>query len=388
MAELKLPDASGRPERYALRGVPVAAVRREPPKSRIALAAAHVVVDPFADARKDGKETIDWDATVSVRSHLAGLGLGIAEAMDTSQRGMGLGPEQAMELVERSNASLTAEGHPPVYAGCGTDGIAEGDDAGLDGLKEAYVEQVGRVQKAGARVIVMASRRLAALAKGPEDYAEVYREVLGACDEPAILHWLGEMFDPALAGYWGAPDAGAAMDACLGIIAENSRKVGGIKLSLLDERLELEMRARLPEGVRMYTGDDFNYPSLITGNGDGHSDALLGVLGPIAPVASAALAALDEGDAGGCRRMLDTTVGLARHVFKAPTMNYKTGVAFLAWLNGLQDHFVMVAGAQSARPLPHFTELFRLADGCGLLADPDLAAERMAAFMVPHGFRQ
>lgn len=371
-----------------MRGNPVAPAGRPAAKKRLALAAAHVVADPFADAQPLADERIDWDATVGIRLHLARLGLGIAEAMDTAQRGNGLVWDDALELVKRSNEALVGEGFPAVFAGCGTDGLAPGEKTDVAGLQSAYLGQIDAVQKTGARVIVMASRHLAATAKGADDYAEVYKAALAGCDKPAILHWLGEAFDPMLAGYWGNADTEKAAENCLAIIADNKDKVDGIKLSLLDKDLEVSFRRRLPEGVRMYTGDDFNYPELIVGDDQGHSDALLGIFGPIAPVASEALEALDQGDDRRCLDMLSSTVGLSRHIFKAPTMHYKTGVAFLAWLNGLQDHFIMIAGAQSMRPLPYFTELFRLADGCGLLSDPDLAVARMSSFLLQYGFSQ
>ena len=386
MPSVSLPDLGGKTDLYVLQGEPVKAKKRSPARARVAMAAAHVVVDPFADAQPGEATAIDWDATLSIRRHLADLGLGIAEAMDTAQRGMGLGWEEALELIRRSNEGLSGYEGLPIYSGCSTDNLEAGRAASLDEVKSAYLRQIEEVQQAGGRVIVMASRSLAAASSGPECYAEVYRTALQACDEPAILHWLGEAFDPALKGYWGSDDMEEAGNCCLEIISENQDKVDGIKLSVLDKHFEISLRERLPQGVRMYTGDDFDYPELIVGDEKGHSDALLGILGPIAPVASEALAALDAGDSDRCLERLESTVGLSRHIFSKPTYHYKTGVAFLAWLNGLQDHFVMLAGAQSMRPLPYFTKLFRLADQCGLLADPDLAVSRMETLLAQHGF--
>ena len=382
---IKLPDEQGKLQDYVMQASPVKVVARPSFTSRIAMAATHVVVDPLAGGQPGEGEKIDFDTTISVRCHLASLGFGIAEVMDTSQRGMGLAPAAAMELVEKSNAALVAEGYSPVFAGCGTDDISPDEEVQLDDLVDAYLRQVEKVQNAGARVIVMASRKVAEWARNADDYVKVYKEVLGACEKPAILHWLGEMFDPALRGYWGADEMDEAIDCVLGIIKENSAKVDGIKVSLLDKDIEIEMRRRLPEKVRMYTGDDFNYPELITGDEKGHSDALLGILGPIAPVASEALEALDNNDAKLCRKLLASTEPLSRHIFCSPTYHYKTGVVFLAWLNGLQNHFVMLSGAQAMRPLPYFARLFRLADECGLLSDPMLATHRMNSFLSLYG---
>src|SRR5690606_18626804 len=214
----------------------------------------------------------------------------------------------------------------------------------------------------GGRVILMASRALAAAARSPDDYARVYGHVLSQVKQPVILHWLGEMFDPALVGYWGNSDHGVAMDTCLDVIAAHADKVDGIKISLLSAEKEIAMRRRLPASVRMYTGDDFNYAELIAGDGQGYSHALLGIFDAIAPAASAALAALGRGNDNEFFDILEPTVALSRHIFAAPTRFYKTGVVFLAYLNGLQEHFVMVGGQQSTRSLQHLAELFRLAD--------------------------
>jgi len=193
------------------------------------------------------------------------------------------------------------------------------------------------------------------------------------------------MFDPALAGYWGHRDHRSAIDSVLGIIAAHAHKVDGIKISLLDRTIERDMRRRLPRGVRMYTGDDFHYAELIAGDDQGHSDALLGIFDAIAPAASAALSALAGGDRPAFDAILATTVPLARHIFEAPTRFYKTGIVFMAYLTGLQDHFIMVGGQQSARSLPHLAELFRRADRAGLLRDPELAHRRMCGVLALYG---
>jgi hypothetical protein len=318
---------------------------------------------------------------MAFRRHLAGLGLGIAEAMDTAQRGMGLDWAGALELIARTKAELP---DALVANGCGTDHLGPGPHS-LDAVRRAYLEQVEAIQTVGGRIILMASRALVAAAKGPEDYLRVYSEVLAACDAPVILHWLGEMFDPALAGYWGAADFEGGMETALAVIAANTAKVDGIKISLLDKQKEIVMRRRLPAGVKMYTGDDFNYPELIEGDAEGFSHALLGIFDPLAPAAAAAVSRLGAGDAAGFRAILDPTVPLARLIFRAPTQYYKTGVVFLAWLNGFQDHFIMLNGAQAMRPLPYFTQVFRLADGCGLLRDPEMAVGRMKRMLAMYG---
>ena len=351
-----------------------------PIASRIAYAAAHVAARPAGENTPGAPAAIDWDATLAFRRHLWSFGLGVAEAMDTAQRGMGLDWPAARELITRSSAEAHAVGGR-IAAGAGTDHVP--DVAGLDGVVAAYEQQLEVVHDAGARPILMASRQLAGIARGPDDYVKVYGRLLEQAAEPVILHWLGSMFDPALTGYWGSADLDAATDTLLGIIADHASTVDGVKVSLLDADREVQLRRRLPEGVRVYTGDDFNYPELIrTG-----SDALLGVFAPIAPAASAALQALDAADPAGYDRILDATVPLARHLFAAPTYYYKTGVAFLAWLAGHQPGFVMVGGLQSARSAVHLAEAYRLADGLGLLPDPELAAERVRAFLAVAGVR-
>ncbi len=373
--ELVLPRRDGRLERYAPRLEGPEWPRPAAPfRSRVAYAAAHVVKDPLGP--DSGPEAIDWDATVAYRRHLWSYGLGVAEAMDTAQRGMGLDWEATKVLVQR--ACLAArEAGGAIVCGASTDQGPAGETLALDDIVELYLEQVEHIEASGGRVVVMCSRHLARAARGPDDYAYVYDRVLSRVKEPAVVHWLGEMFDPSLAGYWGSRDVAAAMDACLAVLTAHADKVEGIKLSLLDAAHEVTMRARLPGGVRMFTGDDFNYPDLILGDGTHHSDALLGIFDAIAPAASAALQALDAGDEARYRAVFEPTVALSRLVFEAPTFNYKTGVVFLAYLNGFQDHFRMVGGLESARSVTHLSELFVLADRAGVLLEPDLAVERM-----------
>lgn len=384
LKELLLPRADGSIAPYFPTGEPVPAVPASPPKSRIAYAAAHVVVDPLADVSPPIEAALDWEATLAYRRHLWSLGLSVAEAMDTAQRGMGLGWDASKELIRRSVDEARALGGD-IACGAGTDHLEASSGVTLEDVAAAYEEQCGFVEGVGGRVILMASRALAAAAEGPDDYASVYGRILSQVSKPVILHWLGEMFDPELAGYWGYRDLDRAMDVCLQIIRDHASKVDGIKLSLLDEEREVEMRRRLPDGVRMYTGDDFNYPALIRGDGKNHSDALLGIFDAIAPAASAALHALDAGDENRYHSLLAPTVPLSRHIFKEPTRFYKTGVVFLAYLNGHQSHFRMVGGAESARSVVHLAELFVLADEAGLLADPELAAERMRRVLAVAG---
>jgi hypothetical protein len=383
---IRLPRADGTVALYALR--PPAASPESaaagPIRSRMAYAAAHVVCDPLADYDPLADAKLDWEATLAYRRHLWSLGLGVAEAMDTAQRGLGLTWSAARELIGRSLAEAQATGGV-IACGAGTDQLAPDECAHLDKIERAYEEQVGYVEGRGGRVILMASRALARAATGPDDYRRVYGTILRQASRPVILHWLGDMFDPQLAGYWGARDVTEAMDVCLGIICEHRAQVDGIKISLLDAEREVEMRARLPAGVRMYTGDDFNYERLILGDASGHSDALLGIFDAIAPAASDALRALDRGDVAGYHAALGPTVPLARHIFQRPTYAYKTGIVFLAYLNGHQTHFRMVGGAESWRSLPHLAELFRLADGAGLLVDPERAVVRMRQVLALAG---
>lgn len=386
MPDVTLPRADGTLESYRLWPPPDFARRANARRNRVALAAAHVVADPRADVDPWTAAALDWESTLAYRRYLWGLGFGVAEAMDTAQRGMGLDWPTSLELIRRSVAEARAVGGAPLLAsGAGTDHLAPGIDVRVEDVIAAYEEQCSAVEAAGSRIILMASRALAACARGPEDYATVYARILSQVREPVILHWLGEMFDPALAGYWGHDDHWRAMEVCLAIIKEHAAKVDGIKISLLSEEKEVEMRRRLPAGVRMYTGDDFNYPRLIAGDGRHASDALLGIFDAIAPAAAAALDALAEGDMAAYEEIMAPTLPLSRHIFKAPTRFYKTGVVFLAWLNGHQDHFTMVGGQESARSTLHLADLFRLADRAGLLRDSELAAERMSMLLRVRG---
>ncbi|RFC00323.1 dihydrodipicolinate synthase family protein [Rhizobium leguminosarum bv. trifolii] len=371
---------------YTLTGTPIELKKREAKDfPRIAFAAAHVVADPLADNDPWVTPAIDWDRTLAFRHRLWDLGLGVAEAMDTAQRGMGLGWPEARDLLRRALAEAAGRKDALIACGAGTDHLVPGPDVTIDTILKAYEEQIETVEAAGGRIILMASRALAVTAKGPDDYIRVYDRILRQVKEPVIIHWLGEMFDPALEGYWGNGDHLKAMETCLEVIEANSAKVDGIKISLLSKEKEVTMRRQLPKAVRMYTGDDFNYAELIAGDEEGHSDALLGIFDAIAPAASAALDALGRKSNHEFFDLLEPTVPLSRHIFKAPTRFYKTGVVFLAYLNGLQDHFTMVGGQQSTRSLTHLAELFRLADKARVLADPELATARMKQVLAVHG---
>ena len=353
---------------------------------RAAYAAAHVVRDPFAAADPMLEAAIDWDATLAYRRYLWGLGLGVAEAMDTAQRGTGLPYPAALELIRRSVAEARHFGADALLAcGAGTDHLLPAPGQTVADVIAGYEEQCEAVESAGGRIILMASRALAACAMSPEDYLRVYDRILSQVSEPVILHWLGEVFDPALAGYWGHADHDRAMDVCLELIRRHAAQVDGIKISLLSAEKEIAMRRRLPEGVLMYTGDDFNYADLIAGDEEGHSHALLGIFDPIAPAASAALAALGRDERDRYDAILAPTVPLSRHIFESPTRFYKTGVVFMAYLNGHQDHFTLLGGQESARSALHLSTVVRLADQAGLLRDPERAAERAARVMAAYG---
>jgi len=356
-----------------------------PKFNRVAYAAAHVVADPLADNDPWLDAAVDWDKTIAFREYLWDLGLGVAEAMDTAQRGMGLDWSGAKELIRRALEAARRRPGVKIACGAGTDHLDANAQVSIDDIVRAYEEQIETIEGMGGQLILMASRALTRAATSPEDYARVYGRILRQVREPVIIHWLGEMFDPALAGYWGADDHIAAMETCLTILHDHAGKIDGIKISLLSKEKEISMRRRLPQGVRMYTGDDFNYAELIAGDEDGYSDALLGIFDAIAPAASAGLARLATGDTQGFHGILEPTVPLSRHIFKSPTRFYKTGVVFLAWLNGLQDHFVMIGGQESARSLLHLADLFRLADKARVLHDPDLAAARMSKLLGVHG---
>ncbi|WP_431982392.1 dihydrodipicolinate synthase family protein [Streptomyces qinglanensis] len=402
---IRLPDpATGGLRTHEPRRVPAPAVRGRRPEgtgprprcaSRRLLAAAHVVADPLADVPPDGPAALDWDATLAFRHHLWSHGLGVAEAMDTAQRGAGLDRAGAGELIRRTAAEAKSAGGQ-VACGVGTDLLdprVPGRDrqaapSATAAVVAAYEEQLALTEEAGAQAVLLASRGLAAVARGPEDYEHVYGTLLRQVSTPVVLHWLGPAFDPALAGYWGSRDLDAAAGTLLRIVAAHPGKVDGVKVSLLDADREVALRRRLPAGVRCYTGDDFHYPQLIEGDGAGHSDALLGVFDPLAPFAAHAAALLDAGDTAGFRAVLDPTVALARHLFQAPTRHYKTGVVLLAWLCGHQDHFTMVGGLQSARSLPHLARAWELADGLGLFPDPERAEHRMKHLLAVGGVVQ
>ena len=385
--ELFLPATNARSARYHLTGSPVQPVPGAH-FARIAYAAAHVVADPFAMADPWSKPAVDWDKTMAFRHHLWRHGFRIAEAMDTSQRGMGFDWANARELIRRSIAEARTVEGAGLASGAGTDHLAPGAARTPDDVVAAYEEQFSFIEGLGGKAIMMASRALASVARGPDDYARVYDRVLSQASGKVILHWLGDMFDPALAGYWGSNDFDAALDTVVAILERHAEKVEGIKISLLDAGKEIALRNRLPEGVLMFTGDDFNYPDLIAGDGRRHSHALLGIFDAIAPVASAALARLGEGDRAGYDALMAPTIPLSRRIFEAPTEYYKAGIVFMAWLNGHQDHFCMVGGMQSARGIVYYADIFRLADQAGLLADPELAVARMKSLCAVAGLSQ
>jgi hypothetical protein len=388
---LHLPTAAGSLESYRLCGSVPLKPKSLRPFNRVAYSAAHVVADPLAEVDPWLQCAVDWDATIAYRRHLWSLGLGVAEAMDTAQRGMGLDWPTSLELIRRTLDAAQDVPGALVASGCGTDHLVLDDVTTVDEVIAAYEEQLEAIENLGGKLIIMASRALARVAQSPADYERVYDRILSQVQQPVVLHWLGDMFDPALKGYWGSNDVDQAMNTALGIIQAHSKKVDGIKISLLDKDKEISMRRRLPPGVRMYTGDDYNYAELIAGDGfgedtvHGQSDALLGIFDAIAPAASLALAALAEGQPDRFHAILEPTVPLSRHIFKAPTRYYKTGVVFMAWLNGHQNHFSMIGGQQSTRSVQHLAELFRLADQANLLEHPEMAVQRMKNLMRIHG---
>lgn len=391
MPTLKLPTAPGHLAPYSLRAPTRWPVPPAPPRwNRVAFAAAHVVADPRANVDPWLDAAIDWEATLAYRRYLWSLGFHVAEAMDTAQRGMGLDWSASLELIRRTIVEARTTPGAVVFSGAGTDHLAPDPSAPLERVIGAYEEQCAAIEGLGGRIILMASRALAACARSADDYAKVYARVLTQVQAPVIIHWLGEMFDPALAGYWvgrdtSDPDHSRALDVCAQVIRDHAAKIDGIKISLLDVAKEIELRRRLPAGVRMYTGDDFNFAALIGGDARGHSEALLGIFDAIAPVASTALTALSEGDRASFDALLAPTVPLSRHIFAAPTRFYKTGIVFMAWLNGHQSHFTLIGGQQSARSILHLAELFRLAGAAALLRDPDLACARMRTLLAVHG---
>ncbi len=398
---LNLPNLAGQLQTYTLQGTPLVSPKpgHPPAFNRIVYSAAHVVADPRAAIDPWLQCAVDWDATIAYRQHLWSLGLGVAESMDTAQRGMGLDWPTSLELIRRSLDAARDFGRGALVAsGCGTDHLVLESVSTVDQVIQAYEEQMEAIEKLGGKLIVMASRALARVAKSPADYERVYDRILSQASQPVVLHWLGDMFDPALKGYWGSNNVDTAMDTALGIIKAHPDKVDGIKISLLDKDKEIAMRRLLPttggldgQGVRMYTGDDFNYAELIAGDGHGsarvhgQSDALLGIFDAIAPAASAAMGHLAKGNLAMFHAILGPTVPLSRHIFAAPTRFYKTGVVFMAWLNGHQSHFTMVGGQQSTRSLVHLSELFRLADAAHVLERPELAVQRMKTLCAMHG---
>jgi len=384
---LTLPTQENRLETYSLAGTPLVPRAPRVPLNRTAFAAAHVVSDPLRERNPwDTRPAVDWDATLAFRQGLWDQGLGLAEAMDTAQRGMGVDWLTARELIERTMAAAKVHPMKPrVACGAGTDHVALEQLRDAAAITAAYETQMEAIEAAGGQLIIMASRAFPAISAGADTYASVYGKLIEQAAEPVILHWLGDMFDPALAGYWGSADVDRASDAVLAIIEANPAKVDGIKISLLDQAHEEAFRARLPEGVRLYTGDDFNYADLIAGDGKHYSHALLGIFAAIAPAAAQALEALAEGDMETYHRLFAPTVPLSREIFRAPTRFYKAGIAFLSWLNGYQAHFIMPAGFQSSRDIVHYAEVFRLADRAGLLSKPELAVKRMRVLLALHG---
>lgn len=381
--DITLPVSGGRLEAYKLSG---AAVAPSPAHfNRICYAAAHVVADPLAMSDPWGRPAVDWEITLAFRRHLWSLGFRVAEAMDTSQRGMGFDWESAKELIRRSILEARTIPGAGLASGAGTDHLAPEEARTIDDVIAAYEQQFAFIEGLGGRAIMMASRALVTVARGADDYVRVYDRILSQASGKVVLHWLGDMFDPALRGYWGTTDFETALKTVLAVIERNKNKVEGIKISLLDAGKEVMLRDRLPDGVLMFTGDDFNYAELIAGDGRRHSHALLGIFDAIAPVANAALGKLAAGDEAGFHALMAPTVPLSRTIFKAPTRYYKAGVVFMAWLNGHQDHFAMIGGMQSARGILHYAEIFRLADRAGLLADPELAVARMKALCRLHG---
>ena len=384
-ATVKLVRPDGSSYSYKPRNEALASAKQKPFETRVAFAAAHVVVDPLRTVEPLTHPIVDWDTTIAYREYLWSLGFGVAEAMDTAQRGMGLDWPLALELIKRSTAAAKKRGGARLANGAGTDHLPAGKELTLKDVTNAYLEQCEAIEAVDGRLILMASRALAATARHADDYAEVYASVLSQVRQPVILHWLGPMFDPTLEGYWGSSSIPEATENCLTIISSHNEKIDGIKISLLDAELEINMRRRLPPGVRMYTGDDFNYDRLILADNLGYSDALLGIFDAIAPAASLALAALDAGDIPRYQQLLSPTVPLSQHIFSAPTQHYKTGVVFLAFLNGFQSHFRMVWGSENARSIAHLCELFVLADQAGVLRDPELAMQRMRSFLLLAG---
>ncbi len=397
MSQLTLLSAEGATTRVALSEAPGYTKPEGPLRSRVAYAAAHVVPKTHADNTPGQPAEVDWDATLDFRRAVYSWGLGVADAMDTAQRNMGLDAAATRDLIARS-AQVAREEGGSVVVGVNTDHVDD-EHISIAQVIDAYKEQLHFTEEQGAGPVLMASRHLGRVAQSADDYRHVYREVLQSATVPVVLHWLGTAFDPVLAGYFGADDWQTASEVLLEIIGENADKVAGVKMSLLDAASEVSVRERLPEGVRMFTGDDFNYVGLIGGQDvpqarqpernpaspRQHSDALLGAFAAITPVASAAIQALDAGDPDRYFEILDPTEELSRQIFAAPTFYYKTGVAFLSWLNGHQSAFQMVGGLHSARSLPHLSRIVELANASGALEKPELAAIRWHGMLRVNG---
>ena len=389
MTDLILASNGKKLERYNLVSAGYGSYSPSSGFNRTVYAAAHIVVDPLQqNAPWSASPAIDWDATLAYRQHLWGMGFKIAEAMDTSQRGMGVDWPTSLELIKRTLGMAKNIPGADLACGAGTDQLQDLHHLSLDTVRAAYIEQIEAIENAGGRVILMASRAMARCAKNADDYIALYTELIQGCRYPVILHWLGDMFDPNLAGYWGSVDVWENMDTVVSIINENAAKVDGIKISLLQTQYEFALRKRLPDTVKMFTGDDFNYPELIEGDGEHFSHGLLGIFDPIAPVAARALEQLACGNSDQYRALMEPTIALSRKIFEAPTQYYKAGVVFMAWLNGHQSHFSMAGGMQSARSVNHYCEVFRLADAAGVLKDPDLAARRMKQLLQLQGVEQ
>ena len=384
---IQLINHQGNRYSYSMTAKALASSSSTPSFNRIVYSAAHVVSNPLAAADPWLTTPLDWEATIAYRRYLWSLGFGVAEAMDTAQRGMGLDWPTSLDLIQRTLSAAKDYPNALVASGCGTDHLEVDQVKSVDDVIRAYEHQMEAIEALGGKLIIMASRALVKVAKGPDDYEKVYARIISQAKQPVILHWLGDMFDPALNGYWGHQDLDKATQTALDIINAHNTKVDGIKVSLLDKHREINMRRRLPKGVRMYTGDDFNYPELIAGDGIGtetvhqQSDALLGIFDAIAPTASHALSQLALGNSAGFMQTLEPTLALSRHIFQAPTRFYKTGVVFMAWLNGHQSHFSMVGGQQSARSVQHLCDLFVLADKAGLFLNPEQAHDRMQAYL-------
>jgi hypothetical protein len=383
---IQLPQQDGSLKSYTVKAQPITPIGSVGKFNRVVYAASHVVINPVTTHDPfDASPVVDWDSTLAFRDHLYGLGFKVAEAMDTAQRGMGVDWSVARELIQRSIRHAKAIPGADLACGVGTDQLAVDPDVSLERVEAAYREQFDVVQAEGGTAILMASRAMAKAAKSADDYHRLYGRLLKDSDRPVILHWLGEMFDPALNGYWGSSNIPTALDTVAELIKANSTKVEGIKVSLLEAKWEIELRRRLPDGVKLYTGDDFNYSELIAGDEQGHSHGLLGIFDPIASVAAVALEELAQGNTNRYHELLDPTVALSREIFRAPTRHYKAGVVFLAWLNGHQKHFSMAAGAQASRGIAHYAQVFELADSCGVLTDPDMALVKMRKFLAVYG---